>query len=292
VEKRAQSENETKRTTHIQLYALMGAISFNSSINFHFPLLFRSEQKGKFMESLSAKQYTAEQQAKWLFDNMLRPGIRIAFIYDDPKAKDQKKAYGLLDCVRDNDFFRKLLLAHCQGSPASAEVRFIEKHSTFHKRVDVCRLGSYFGGDTDLGNNVVLTYALDCDRSDDLQRFIDSLPPDESKDEKWREQPGVTALLENEPQRLREMMQETVAAFPGAMFFARPDNGKWHMHGGLRETRPACAVKAWATDRLPRSCSHIEVFPKNSDGELEVGKWFNGNLIRAPFATLKGRYMY
>ncbi len=121
------------------------------------------------------------EQAKWLFDNIFRPGVRIAFIYDDPKLKDQKKAYGLANCVQDNEFFRNLLLTHCQGSPASAEVRFIEKHSTFHKKVESCRLGAYFGGDTDLGNNVVLTYALDCDRSDDLQRFIDSLPPDESK---------------------------------------------------------------------------------------------------------------
>ena len=58
-------------------------------------------------------EYTVEQQAKWLFDNIFRRGIRIAFIYDDPKLKDQKKAFGLAECVQDNEFFRKLLLAHC-----------------------------------------------------------------------------------------------------------------------------------------------------------------------------------
>ena len=85
--------------------------------------------------------------------------------------------------------------------------------------------GVYFGGDTGLGNNFVLTYALDCDRSDDLKRFIDSLPPEESKGEKWRDQLAAKALLANEPKRLREMMQETMAVLPGTVVFARPDTG-------------------------------------------------------------------
>lgn len=215
-----------------------------------------------------------QEQARWIWDNLLCIGQRLAFIWSHESGV--KKAYGLDAVLQDNEYFRGLVLAHVQGSPASATVRYIKKKTTFSKRVDVCKLGVYYGGDADI--DAVGNYALDCDVSNYLTKLKDGLPPEERVGEKWREH-----VPAGEMERLTEMMFATAKVLPNAQFFQKP-NGKWHAHGRIAHPRPAVTVKAWLQQALPECCKHIEIFPKTNRIAVPGNQWFNANYVRLPFS--------
>ena len=219
-----------------------------------------------------------QEQARWIWDNLLCMGQRLAFIWSHESGV--KKAYGLADALQDNDYFRGLILAHVQGSPASATVRYIKKNTTFSKSVTECKLGLYYGGDADIA--AVGNYALDCDVSYYLANLKDGLPPEERVGEKWREHVPASEM-DREAERLTEMMRSTAKELPNAQFFQKP-NGKWHAHGKLVHPRPAMIVKTWLHATLPECCKHIEVFPKTNRVSVPDDQWFNANYIRLPFS--------
>ncbi len=166
-------------------------------------------------------KYTDEMKADWIWENLLAPGQRLAYLWNSTSG--QKQAFGLNDLCADTPLIRGLLLAHVRGAPANAEVRYIKKGTTFAKPVPACKLGVYYGGDADI--NAVVNYALDCDVSQYLEELKAGLPPDESAGINWKAHVPA-GELEREPERLTEMMNAAMLAFPKVGKLSIPDD-KW-----------------------------------------------------------------
>ena len=228
-----------------------------------------------------------EELAQYLGSQILRPGQRLC-VLSSGKDGQGKTASPVAQCFDpDSPWCRNLIRRHVSGRPARIEHRNVEGNpdgtKTTIRTADVLALGAYYGGWNDIGNNLCLSFALDCDESDEVRAALKGLKTKEEREKFKAALKADPSRLEHEKKLLLEMLALAKAAFPQGAFFVKP-NGKWHGHINIVLPIDGNELKNWVRERLPERLQHIEVFPKSAtSGPLPV--YGVGNQIRLPFSS-------
>jgi len=221
-----------------------------------------------------------ETQALYLIEQIIRPGQRLCNI-----VSESKKAWPI-DGVFDPQvpFWRNLVRKHVMDKPAQLIFRFVENpDSRLDRRIEHVRLGVYYGGTkTGIGDGChkVLSFALDVDTTDREAQVLGAMKTKAERDA-WRKRSVSEEEKAAIATRLDEMLVLAKIAFPGMVFFRKP-NGKFHGHANLDGPVDANALKRWVESKLPPELSHVEVFPKTADNAPRTG-YHVGNQVRLQF---------